>query len=588
LRDGVLRTDQALSARIKGRVDVIHRDRQGDLWFGSQTGLYRLDSAGQITHYTPAQGLTCTHVKTLLEDASGRLWIGGYEGVSLWQNGAETDGLLSDRVIALYEDRERTVWVGTYDGGLYRLREEAAGWKLTRYTTREGLFSNEVKQILEDDQGFFWTGSSRGIYRLRKQELNDFADGRIAAVTATHFGRADGLANLDISSGFQPSGFRAREGRLWFPTQDGIAVLDPRRIPFNPTPPPVVIEDCLLDRQNAPCRQGLTMKPGQAALEISYTALSFHKSEQLRFRYRMDGLEETWNEVGTRRTAYYSHLPPGSYTFRVIAANSDGVWNSEGQSLRVTVLPPFYRTWWFLTLSALIVISSVFAAYKYRITQLERRQAAQESFSRQLIEFQEQERKRIAAGLHDSLGQQLLVIKNWAMIGIANGESQTHEPLAEISTTASQAIDEVRQVVYDLRPYQLDKIGLANTLRFMIEKVGAAAGLEIQTEFGAIDNLFSHNEQVTLYRIVQECVNNIARHAQATTARVVITPHGETVRVLIEDNGRGFVVTQRQGGGFGLQGLHERVRILKGEITIDSAPGNGTKIQITIERKPKQ
>jgi signal transduction histidine kinase len=271
----------------------------------------------------------------------------------------------------------------------------------------------------------------------------------------------------------------------------------------------------------------------------------------------------------------------------VVAANADGVWNQEGAHLRIQIVPPFYRTWWFLTLSALAIAGAVFAAFRNRVRQVEAREAAQQAFAQQLIESQEGERKRIAAELHDSLGQQLLVIKNWAMIGLhsANDAAQSHEPLAEISTTASQAIDEVRQVVYDLRPYQLDKIGLANTLLFMIEKVGTAAGLEIQTEFGAIDELFSNNEQVTLYRIVQECVNNIVKHAQATAARVVITPHGETVRVLIEDNGRGFVVTQRQGSGFGLQGLHERVRILKGAMTIDSEPNNGTKIQITIDRK---
>ena len=246
LRDGVLRVDRDLSARIKGRVDVIRRDRAGRLWFGGQTGLYQLGDDGQLKHYDVADGLASAHVKTLLEDAAGRLWLGGYGGVSLWQDGkfrnwTQGDGLSSDRVITLYEDRERTIWVGTYDGGLYRLREDAANWKLTRYTTREGLFTNEVNQILEDDHGYFWIGSARGIYRLRKQELNDFAEGRASFVTSTHFGKADGMLNIDCTGGFQPSGFKARDGRLWFPTQDGVAVVDPRSVKINPAPPPVVI-----------------------------------------------------------------------------------------------------------------------------------------------------------------------------------------------------------------------------------------------------------------------------------------------------------------------------------------------------------
>ena len=240
----------------------------GRLWFGGQTGLYELSDDGQLKHYDTADGLASTHIKTLLEDAAGRLWLGGYGGVSLWQDGklrnwTQADGLLSDRVITLYEDRERTMWVGTYDGGLYRLREDAAGWKLTRYTTREGLFTNEVYQILEDDQGFLWIGSARGIYRLRKQELNDFAEGRTSFVTSTHFGKADGMLNTDCTGGFQPAGFKARDGRLWFPTQDGVAVVDPRMVKINPTAPPVVVEECQLDNQLAECRSELKSTPGR-------------------------------------------------------------------------------------------------------------------------------------------------------------------------------------------------------------------------------------------------------------------------------------------------------------------------------------
>ena len=416
-------------------------------------------------------------------------------------------------------------------------------------------------------------------------------------ITSIAYGKGDGMQNVECNGGRSPGGFKARDGKLWFPTMGGVVVVDPATITTNSQPPPVVIEAMRINNEVVPVdlmnsalrapRSALTIRPGQENFEIEYTALSFINSENLRFKYKLEGADDDWIDAGTRRTAYFSHLAPGAYTFRVMAANADGLWNETGARLRIQIVPPLYRTWWFLTLSALAIAGAVFAVFRYRVRQVEAREAAQQAFAQQLLASQEQERKRIAAELHDSLGQHLLVIKNWAMIGLntANGAAQAPEPLTEISATASQAIDEVRQVVYDLRPYQLDKIGLTNTLRFMIEKVGAAAGLDIQTEFGAIDELFSYDEQVTLYRIVQECVNNIVKHAQAAAARVAITPHGETVRVLIADNGRGFAVTHRQGSGFGLQGLHERVRILKGEMMIDSAPGNGTKIQITIDRK---
>ena len=337
LRDGRLQIDRALSAQIKDRVDVIHRDRAGNLWFGGRTGLYRLDDAGRVTNYSPKDGLASGHVKTLVEDAAGRLWVGGYGGVSLWQNGGfktwtTSDGLSSDSVLTLYEDREQTIWVGTYDGGLYRLRKEPAGWKLTRYTTREGLFTNEVKQILEDEQGFFWIGSSRGIYRLRKQELNDFANGRVAAVSSTHFGSADGLENSDIIGGFQPAGFKARDGRLWFPTQVGIAVLDPRRIPFNPKPPPVVIEDCLLDRQPTPFRQGAEASGFRFDSDITPLNGVFSTESEINF-YRI--MQESLNNIVKHSDASEAQIRIGHDARRIellIRDNGKGFESNASQA----------------------------------------------------------------------------------------------------------------------------------------------------------------------------------------------------------------------------------------------------------------
>ena len=575
------------------------QERAGAYWVGTDLGVIRIEN-GSLTHFTTKDGLAGNDTKVIIEDGQGGLWLGSYGGITHYRDGkftawTEKEGLPGNTVRALQLDSDGTLWIGTYDSGLGRFKDGC----FTRYTTKDGLFDNGVFQMLEDDFGWCWMSSNRGLYRVRKQELNDFAEGKISAINCLAYNKSDGMPSTECNGGRWPAGVKTRDGKLWFPTMEGVAIVDPANVKANSQPPPVVLEEMRINNQPMANEvwqsailnpnSAISMLPGQDNFEIAYTALSFINSENMRFKYKLEGADADWVDAGTRRTAYFSHLAPGAYTFRVIAANADGVWNEAGAHLRIRIVPPFYRTWWFLTLSTLAVAGAVFTAIRSRVRQVEAREAAQQAFAQQLIESQEQERKRIAAELHDSLGQQLLVIKNWAMIGLnaPNGAAQPHEPLAEISTTASQAIDDVRQVVYDLRPYQLDKIGLANTLRFMIEKVGAAAGLEIHTEFGAIDEQFSYNEQVTLYRIVQECVNNIVKHAQATIARVAITPHGETVRVLIEDNGRGFVVAQRQGSGFGLQGLHERVRILKGEMTIDSAPRHGTKIQITIDRKQK-
>lgn len=603
-REGQWRKDEALSAHIKGRVDIIFRDRQGDMWFGGQNGLDRQSISGEWTHYGPDNGLPTKHVKTILEDSAGRLWIGGVACLALWHNGRFTtwtaaNGLMADRVITLYEDSDHRLWVGMAESGLYRFQPTSEGWQLTRFTTREGLFSNEVKQIFEDEQGYFWIGSEQGIYRLHKQELNDFADGRSAFVTSLSFGKADGLLSTACIGGFQPAGFKSRDGRFWFPTMEGIAIVDPRRVKKNEQQPPVAIEDCLVDRHNVDWQQGLTIQPGQSSLEINYTGLSFHKSDQMRFRYRLEGLEDDWIEAGPRRTAYYSHLPSGSYTFRVIAANSDGVWNNEGKSLRIVVVPPLYRRWWFVVLALTTMIGLVALAFQYRIRQLQKLQLAQQSFARQLIASQEAERKRIAAELHDGLSQSLVIIKNRALMALqapVNLDRATAQ-LEEIADSSVSAIDEVREIAYALRPFHLDRLGLTKAIAEMVEKVSETHGLQTTINLVPLDGLWSPEIEINLYRIVQESLNNIVKHAQATTCRVTALRQSQTITLEIADNGHGFVSAERgtrnteangqahahhPKSGFGLLGMAERIRLLGGQWQIQSAPGAGTTITLTM------
>ena len=197
-------------------------------------------------------------------------------------------------------------------------------------------------------------------------------------------------------------------------------MVDTKAVKLNPQPPPVVIEDLSVDGHATDFHAGVKIKPGQENLEIQYTALSLVKSQQIRFRYRLEGLDPNWINAGARRTAYYSRIPAGTYTFRVIAANSDGIWNEIGARLAVQVLPPFYGTWWFRMLSALSIAGLIYLTWRLRTAQWERRQATQRAFSRELLASQERERKRIAAELHDSIGQRLVVIKNLALLRLQN------------------------------------------------------------------------------------------------------------------------------------------------------------------------
>jgi len=581
-----------------GNCWTMYEDREGAFWFGTESGVMRYKD-GVRTHFTTKDGLAGDDTKVIIGDDAGGLWLGSYGGLTHFKDGrftawTESDGLPGNTVRALNQDGAGALWIGTYDSGLGRFKDG----RFTRYTTKEGLFDNGVFQILEDDFGRVWMSCNRGIYRVRKQELNDFAEGKISKVTSVVFGKSDGMENVECNGGRWPAGIKARDGKLWFPTMGGVAVIDPATVTTNAQPPAVVIEAARIDNQVVRTElfqsalsnpaTGLELLPQQNNFEIQYTALSFIDAENLKFKYKLEGQDPDWVEAGTRRTAYYSYLPPGEYTFRVIAANRDGVWNTEGRSLRIRVLPAFYRTWWFLTLAALAISGAVYGVFKYRITQLELRQAAQQAFARQLIESQEAERQRIAAELHDSLGQHLLVIRNRATLGerAVQDPVQSRNQFDEISASATQAISEVRTISHNLRPVNLDRLGLAATIEEMVERVAGSSGIQFSADIEALENgLLTKEQEVNCFRIIQESLNNIIKHAQATKAYVELWREDGALLVTVRDNGRGFAAEAAGQGaarGMGLTSIAERLRILGGTHTIKSALGEGTTLDLRI------
>jgi ligand-binding sensor domain-containing protein/signal transduction histidine kinase len=567
---------------------AIFEDRAGLLWFGTDHGLIRYKD-GAVTAYTTADGLPGNDVCAITEDRHGRLWLGTYRGLAEYRDGqivAHTDrgGPANSHVRAIYEDQDEALWIGTYDAGLYRLKDG----RFTSYTVDQGLFSNGAFAILEDGRGNFWMSSNRGIYRVSRQQLNDFAEGRITALICTAYGKPDGMLTNECNGGRQPGALKTPDGHLWFPTQDGVVRIDPEAVPFNPQPPPVLIESVILDRAPLDFAGGIRIKPGQANLEIAYTGLSYTKPQQVRFKYKLVGQDADWIDANTRRIAYYPYLPPGRYTFQVIAANSDGVWNLEGASMQIIVLPAFYQTWWFWSLAALSFIGLGLLIYSWRVRQLKRAKAAQEALSRRLIDSQESERQRIAAELHDSLGQSMVIIKNRAMHGLEmRNEELAFEQLEEIADSANQALFEVREIAHNLRPFQIDRLGLTKAIGAMIKKADNANGIRFTADVETIDGLLSPEFEINFYRIIQESLNNIIKHSAATEARLTIKRAPQAIEMMIEDNGRGFDTaapksTAQGAGGFGLIGMAERARILGSLAQIDSTPGQGTRIRLKL------
>ncbi len=563
----------------------LYEARDQTIWLGTDTGLKRL-VGGKIVPYVPFDASRNRSIASILEDRSGRVWIGLFGGTGYFQGAKYTaypnTPLWSANVRAVYEDEEGVMWFATWGQGLLRLK----GDKLTVYTSKDGLFDNTQWAVLDDGAGNLWMSSNRGVFRVTKQELDDFAEGRSKALHSVVYGMEDGMRKSETNAGF-PSAIRARDGRLWFSTTAGAVVIDPKNIKTNRILPPVVLEKVLVDEQVIDPNTPLVIPASMKNVEFRYSGLSFIQPARMKFKYKLEGYDTHWIDAEARRSAFYTNLPPGDYEFKVIAANSDGVWNEQGARFAFRATAPFWQKWWFVSLSLLASAGIVFLLYHWRVSTLEREKLAQRRYAHRLIESQEQERKRIASELHDGLGQSLLVIKNRTSLGkrVAGDSVKVTAQLEEISTATSQALEEVRDIAYNLRPYHLERLGLRESLNAMLEKIREATDLEINARVALFDEVFSKDDEVTFYRVIQECLNNIIKHAQATTVNIQIVQTETEVTVRIQDDGRGFVaVSENQSSGFGLIGMAERVHMLGGTHAIASEAGKGTTVTVQIPR----
>jgi len=426
LSGGVFQTFTRKEGLPADAIFSLLEDRTGDLWVGTYGGGLARMSGGTFSTYTVAHGLPENTVWALFEDSAGAIWIGtNGGGLGRYREGrfrtyTTTDGLSENIVLAIHEDRRGVLWVGTRTKGLNRfegggftqvrkedglpsdevrcIHEEEDGslWVGTReglarlrdgavhaVRPQEGLPARIIYWILSDDQGSFWMSSGRGIIRVAISQLNEVADGRRERLEAVLFGESDGMKSAECNGGTQPSGWRASDGRLWFTTARGAVVVDPAVDYSNPLPPPVhiekvVVNDEVLDRWSLNGEE-LTFGPGLDRLEIHYSGLSLAAPERNRFRYRLEGFDEDWVEAGTRRVAYYTSLPPGSFRFRVRASNNDGVWDEAHVRLAFRIRPFFHETFPFYGLFALVFFLLGAGLLFLRIRRLRRQQEVLEN-----------------------------------------------------------------------------------------------------------------------------------------------------------------------------------------------------------------
>lgn len=429
-------------------VTAIANDGTGGLWLGTNGGgLARFH--GRFTTLDVSDGLASNFVLSVHADRSGSVWAGtDGAGLSRLHEGAFTtfttrEGLASDIVFALYEDAAGVLWIGT-SGGLSRYKDGL----ITSFGARQGLVDDVVFSLVEDGAGFFWLGGNRGISRVSRADLEEVARGARPRVAVTTYGRADGMRSDECSGIAQPAAWRGHDGRLYFPTAKGVVIVDPAHMPRNTVPPPVQIEEVVADRIPLKAAE---VPPGKERVEFHYTALSFLAPRKVQFRYRLEGFDRDWITAGSLRTAYYTRLPPGEYTFRVAASNNDGVWNDEGASLAIVVKPFFWETPLFGVLVAIGLLGAAGGGYALRVRRLEarRRQLEElvEARTRDLVEEKERseaaraetERERVEAERQKEIAQEADRLKG-ELVSIAAHDLKT--PLQSIIGYAELLVEQ--------------------------------------------------------------------------------------------------------------------------------------------------
>lgn len=599
------------------RVHAVYQDHEGIIWVGTDGGLERFDRiVGRFAKYVGSSGA----VRAIYEDPDHDLWFATDDGlgkldrasgqVTQYRADAGADGSRSrDSMNTIHRDQEGTLWVGTRDG---LLRFDATTSTFRRFGEEDGLVDDVVLAILEDDQGHLWISTTGGLSRFDP-----------ASTLFRNYDVSDGLQGYE----FTDAACRSRDGTMFFGGLNGFNAFHPRQVKDNPHPPPVRLTSLTQNGRDV-ATEHASGSPEQIRLswpnshfEFSYVALNYHQPEKNQYAYKLVGFDKGWNDVGTQRSGRYTNLPGGTYDLQVRASNNDGFWNEEGLTLAVTVVPPFWATWWFRGGILLMLATGAVVSYRLRVRgiaarsrELERlaadrtvalsranellkqeiaeRKRAEEALAQQAAEAAvAAERSRLARDLHDAVTQLLfsasLIAE--ALPGIwENDQEEGRELLVEMRRLSRGALAEMRTLLLELRPAALTETSLVDLLHQLAEAATGRTDLSVSVT-GDRDPSLPRDVHIALYRIAQEALNNVVKHARASGATICLRcrPDGDAqddrqqVTLSVGDDGCGFDPRRMLPDHMGLGIIRERAERIGAKLRIESEPGRGTDVVVT-------
>ncbi|MFN7141265.1 MAG: histidine kinase, partial [Limisphaerales bacterium] len=565
-------------------VDLME-DRQGRLWMVTDNnGVFCLNGK-KVTSYGVEQGLPSRFIRKIIEDESGVLWVGDWEGGiarlegDRWKIVRKSSGH-PDAVRSMVAS-DGVIWIGTSAGGLLRLKDGESA----RVSLEEGLPDICVQQLLLDDRGYLWAGGSHALFRLSLRQLHAVMDGRETRLQVTTYGRSDGLPDLSFANWCDPRSWRTQEGELWFATANGVIHFRPEEAHIRKTPN-ALVEQVLLDGKPIATEALQQLPLGPNRLEFRFTAPCLSAPERVQFRYQLTGVDADWVEAGTARSATYASIPAGKHVFRVLASSPDGLWSDQPATIALTVHSSFWQTPWFMAaLAATFAGGGVWTFRRATVRRLNRRLERLRA-ERAL----DQERARIAQDIHDELGANLTSIGLLADLGTRNKSdpAKVARELEQISETARESVAAMDAIVWALNPRNdsLDHFAnyIAHFTRDFFRPTSLRTRLEVPTDLPP--HALSSDTRHQLFLLVKETFNNIVRHARATEVHLKLSCEHHRLQLTIEDNGRGISEDTLREGRNGLQNLKDRIERLGGSLQIDSSPERGTRRRRSTEFAP--
>ena len=636
-KNGVF-TTFAKKDMLPGIVMALFSGSDGAVWMGTRAGLVRWKD-NHFATFTVKDGLSSDVIRTIYEDRKHRLWIGTVGGLNLFANDRFRvfdghNGLSSNVVMAIHETPDGTLWIGTDGGGLNRFREG----HFVSFTSKDGLLDDSIFRILGDGDGGLWMSSNKGLAHIQEAALNDFAAGRRSHIPVLSYDNADGMRTRECNGGFQPAGWRTTDGKLWFPTMKGVAVVDPSKLVPNITQQPTLIEKMIVNQK--------VLLPGSAAevpveggnLEVHYTAINFRAPSRLNFEYRLLGYQADWVPAQQRRIAYYTNLPPGHYQFQVRASNDDNTWSTSAAVFPITFQPHFYQTLLFDVLCSFGVIGlAAFGHREYtrqlhererileqhvheRTAELRKEMAEREFAQREAIRAREaaEQASRVKSEFLANMSHEIRTPMNGILgmtrLTLASGPNPKQQQYLEIIKESADSLLLVIDDILDFSKVEAGKLELhpipvnvrriieavVKTLALRAEQKQVALSYHIESEVPSV----VHLDPLRLRQVILNLLGNALKFTDRGEVMLSVSCDSQmdakaALHFVVSDTGIGIATenlnsifeafsqadsstTRRYGGtGLGLAICHRLVHLMGGEIWATSELGRGSQFHFT-------